>query len=68
MVTAPAELNVSDPRLVVIPAPPTVTFVPLKLALLVTARLVEASVMSPVDVRLRLPAVFVPARAMAESS
>ena len=68
MVTAPAELKVTEPKVVVIPAPPTVTLVPLKAALLVTARLVEASVMSPVDVRLRLPAVFVPASAVAESS
>ena len=68
IVTAPAELNVTDPKLDVIAAPPTVTLVPLKLALLVTARLVEASVISPADVRLRVPAVFVPARAVSESS
>jgi hypothetical protein len=67
-VTAPAELNVNDPKLVVIPAPPTVIDVALKLALFVTAKLVDPSVMAPVEVNLKLFAVFVPARAVFESS
>ena len=68
MVTAPVELNVSEPKFDVIPAPPIVIDVPLKLALFVTTRLVETSVIVPVEVRFKLSAEFESANAVLESS
>jgi len=56
------------PKFVTLPAPPTVIAVPAKLALFVTARLVEPSVIAPVEVRDRLFAVLEPASAVDESS
>src|SRR5438309_815612 len=62
--TAPAELNVSDPKFIASPAwLPRVTVVPEKLALFVTVNEALAELLSaPVDVRDALLAVLVPER------
>ncbi len=62
MTTAPAELNVSEPKFVVSPAlSPSVMLVPLKLALFVTVNDVfAASVIASALVRTNESAVFVP--------
>jgi len=70
MLTAPVELIVSDPKLVVSNAlSPSVIDEPENSALFVTVRLVPAaSVMEPVDARLRVFAVLAPVSTVAESS
>ncbi len=68
--TAPAALNVSEPKFVVSPASsPSVIADPLRFALLVTVREVPAaSVIAPALVRTSESAVFVPLISVAESS
>src|SRR6267142_1734850 len=70
MLTAPVELKVSDPKLVVSNAlSPSVIDEPENAAFFVTVRLVPAaSVVEPVDARLRVFAVLAPVSTVAESS
>jgi len=70
IVTAPAELNTTEPKFIKSPAVvPSVMLVPLKLALFVTTTFAVASLVIPaVEVSERLWPVLVPLKSVAESS